>query len=799
MKVKGKKVLSALLIVLMLALAACNSGTVETTSDSGDDSTGEGAKGRFIEDELSLPEEITNENSVRGIRQTGDGSLYLLTDIGIYKSTDNGDNWTKDYQNISIFQDVEKYISSIDMNSNGDIILIYMDKAEMETTDYPEYHYVLINKEGKETAVEFTLPVVSSDSESAYMFNAGDSDGDEADTELGAEDYANTLLKVCLADNGDLFGLGVSSNAVYQIDPLTGEIKHTYEAGADKYIISFTVTENHLIFQGIENLSVYDITSYELVEEGNTLNQMINEKSQAGSISYDSSELQLISEQENSVYYFVNSEGLFRYAMGGTMAEQIINGSLNSMSNPEYYFSSLVKVDDETYLLAANQKLLRYTYSADADAVPSKELKVYALADNQNVRQAISTFQKNNPDIYVNLEIGITGDDAVTISDAIRTLNTNIMAGDGPDIILLDGLPVDSYIEKGLLVDVSDVIKEVSESEGLYDQIVNAYEKEGKVYALPTRFSIPVMLSNQETLDSITNLGTLAETVAKLRKDNPDFSNIINTRSSRSLASELLNIYLNDLQNEDGTINETVLTEFLANAAAIYQNDIAGKDESTISGYEEGAEIEQENLLSGYFTSPVDILESQPKVGLSQIRSISGYMELLGTNKALGGWSYSLASGNEKQGFIPSTTVGINSKTDLMEESKSFIKAMISQEVQKNNLENGFPVNKEAFTTMAGEKEPGTDSGALGVVTSMIDEDGNEVMGEPVMLKLVWPTKEEVAQLETLIETLNAPAMTDQSIKKTVISETTRCMRNEVSVDEAVKNIMQQINIYLSE
>ena len=37
------------------------------------------------------------------------------------------------------------------------------------------------------------------------------------------------------------------------------------------------------------------------------------------------------------------------------------------------------------------------------------------------------------------------------------------MDGNGPDIILLDGLPVESYIEKGLLEDISDVINPLVE------------------------------------------------------------------------------------------------------------------------------------------------------------------------------------------------------------------------------------------------------------------------------------------------------------------------------------------------
>ena len=46
-------------------------------------------------------------------------------------------------------------------------------------------------------------------------------------------------------------------------------------------------------------------------------------------------------------------------------------------------------------------------------------------------------FQKKYPDVYVNIETGMSGDDSVTDTDALKVLNTEIMAGTGPDVLLL--------------------------------------------------------------------------------------------------------------------------------------------------------------------------------------------------------------------------------------------------------------------------------------------------------------------------------------------------------------------------
>lgn len=57
--------------------------------------------------------------------------------------------------------------------------------------------------------------------------------------------------------------------------------------------------------------------------------------------------------------------------------------------------------------------------------------------------------------IYYNY--GISQDSPITENDAIKTLNTEIKANKGPDIFILDNLPMDSYISQGYLEDISDI------------------------------------------------------------------------------------------------------------------------------------------------------------------------------------------------------------------------------------------------------------------------------------------------------------------------------------------------------
>lgn len=87
-------------------------------------------------------------------------------------------------------------------------------------------------------------------------------------------------------------------------------------------------------------------------------------------------------------------------------------------------------------------------------------LKIYSLKENSMIRSSLAFFRREHTDISINYTVGYTGEDGFSVSDAIRKLNTEIMADEGPDIIVLDNLPVEEYISKGVLEPVTDIVNE---------------------------------------------------------------------------------------------------------------------------------------------------------------------------------------------------------------------------------------------------------------------------------------------------------------------------------------------------
>ena len=74
------------------------------------------------------------------------------------------------------------------------------------------------------------------------------------------------------------------------------------------------------------------------------------------------------------------------------------------------------------------------------------------------------------------------------------------------------------------------------------------------------------------------------------------------------------------------------------------------------------------------------------------------------------------------------------------------------------------------------------------------DEDGNEIS-----VDIYWPTDDQIAQLKSLIDSLDTPSYGDYTILSTILKDSINAIIGDTSVDDAVEQVVKDINIYLSE
>lgn len=777
-KVLGLSLAAALSIS---TLAGCTIGNSDN-SGGGAKGTNTSAMGRYLEEEMKLPQgmsKLINMNTLT------DGRVRMLAADDenksvIWDSKDAGSTWSKVS---SLPEEMEKNQSQIiasSVSSSGEVALTVMGRTA--DTGEASTDYWITDKNGTAAELKLELPQASN-------LNAGT----EESTAGAYMSYENAVSKFSFTDDGSLVGLDFENN-IHVIDPKTGEITKSFNSVDKKgYVITFEAVGNTLIVVTDTEVQLYNLDTGDQMEKDAALDEQLLKGKDETEIMQMSGGMgeafKFTKGKDDKSVFFSTNGGLYSHTIGGNLVEQVINGALTSMGNPKFSFISLAALEDGSFLVAGAEgtdtyKLFKYTYSKDTPSTPSKEVKVYSLEDNGEIRQAIAFFQKKNPDIFVTLEVGTAGNDAVTVSDALRTLNTNIMAGKGPDILVLDGMPVKSYLEKGLLTDLTEILNKVENAEGIIPSIKNTYANGDVIQAIPTRFKMPLLQGRKGDIEDIKDLSTMVEQLKKLKKENPD-KGMLGNDEPGDLVEKLYASNSAAWLKEDGTLNEDALKDFYTQLKQIYDSDQhpeAAENEMVMGEYGKSS-FYNINGGIGQLVGGENILNA----GL--LSDFSQYVQVVSANKAMGDGAVRLLNGQTSNAFVPMATIGISSKSADTETAGTFVEFLLSKEAQSINQGGGLPVNKTAF-------DEGIKAGSEGLGETVPYLTAS---GENKEFKMEQPSESDIKELNAMVESLTTPAVVDNVIKDNIKEQAEQCVKGNITSQEAVKNVMQKINLYLSE
>lgn len=242
-------------------------------------------------------------------------------------------------------------------------------------------------------------------------------------------------------------------------------------------------------------------------------------------------------------------------------AEEALMPSISTTATGRYALDMVMLEDG---------RLCHFTYNAEAPAVAETELNIYSLYPDDDMTQMITRFQKANPDISVNHEIGLTGEDGMTEADAVRTLNTEILAGNGPDLICLDGFNLQSYLEKGVLADISHIL---DAGDPLFRHITDCFAEDGMICAVPTTFTFPAMYGKEEYISQIHDLSSLVEAATQAKAVIAPESRVVNGMYPDIMADYFYDSCSASWMEDDCTLDGAKLTEFYAAMKELYALD----------------------------------------------------------------------------------------------------------------------------------------------------------------------------------------------------------------------------------
>lgn len=839
-----RRVLSLLLsMTFILSVVGCSKGKAETSM------------GRYVEEKYESPAGVY----VQGLSLLEDNKIGMIgysqdewKPVALI-SEDGGKTWDERIIELPKEEGKETYTNNIGFLSNGKILLSYYFQEPMiqfedgtiddsigveeenESTsedgliadediiyEEPEFLYAIVDTDGTVTNLDLELSIYNDDESMSYGYN-------------------NFKCSI----NGDVFFTAGSNNEkVVQFDGETFEEKNVYEG--NEWVNDFFLVGDSLIIYEYESIIEYDTTNG--AEKGNL--EALEKATIAENTNYYPTFLN--SGSKDKVYYYTTL-GLYEYDMKTEKVSQLVDAVISSFGDSDMLITSFIEKSNGEFLTTFSDwasseggtSIINFAYDSDIPSVPENQLVIYSLTENYSIRQAISSYAKEHPDTYVKYEVGLTYEDGVTQSDAIKTLNTEIMAGNGPDVIILDGLSAESYIEKGLLEDISDVINPLVEEGAVFKNIADAYNIDGKIYQFPTTFKFPMLLGNKDNVNSVEDLDSLLEVTKQLstQKEKRIFSNYLSTKT---LVYSLYYLYGSDWLNDDDTINEENLTNFFTKAnemyAAIQQN------EENYSKYIQDKYAEQGNVDENYSVDSEEIITEEEIVEEEEyeeefdeeyyeelyefsdmqyslnpsiyadsflfddsstlayggIDSADGYSMLVTALLNRSDIDYKVLTRGEESIFIPSNIIGVNAKGKNKEEAKEIVKELLSEENQSRMYGYGLPVNintlKSQFDTKqyeengyAMEFDEATNH-YINYTSGWSDDQGNSKE-----IKILMPNEDDVNELLDEIEKLNVGATVNTVLLTEVAKQFDSYALGEISLEDAINTVVDNLDLYLSE
>lgn len=514
---------------------------------------------------------------------------------------------------------------------------------------------------------------------------------------------------------------------------------------------------------------------------------------------------------QNKLYYY-NVEGLFSYDLNHKNIEKIIDGSCTIFGNENVIVTSLIVKENGDYLGVFNKwadtgnpvAIINFKYNEDKTKIANENITIYSLLENNSIRQAVSNYNSNNTEIFLKYEVGLDFENSFTEVDAIKKLNAEISSGNGPDIIILNGLNYETYVEKGILEDISSIISENNSK--LFSNVIEEYTVNGKIYAFPVAIKYPILVGPRDEIEKINNLDSFVEVVKEL-SNNTNRPIIENYYTEKEFICSLYNAYGNSWIKDDKTIDKDNLSNFLKKSKELYITIERQKKEYYMKNgevLEESIKIDEKSEedyfdIEYYLNSPLFIESFQMKDApifmygsLDNIWDYASLITLLYQNNEI---DYKILNREDGGAFSSTLLMGINTKGKNKENAKQVLEKLISTDINNSNVFNGYNTNKEYITKQLNEYldyfEPIYDE----KINHYIIQDDNRE-DEYIM---IFPNDDDINALINEIEDIKKAATVDKRVILEIAKVFEGYVRDDYTLDQGIDIIEDNLELYLAE
>ena len=716
---KYRKQIARVLIIVLAAISAagCGKGISEKKEEKR-----EIAMGRYVEETVAMPEAVEAGDEIAYLLTKEDERLVIysvaIEQMDTVKYTLQPDNsWERTIP--EWLAQTDETIESIAVAEDGTIYALMVsygnDKAKI---------HIKKSEDGKtlqELAVE----------------------GFENEV-----DYRGIPIEIKVLPDGRLLLTYYDRVIIYkdgkaEIEAATGNYQCALSASGDYLLLVNENSDGMYVVDTKTGETVSDISAY------TELNSCV-----------------FTSDSEGN-WYALDSMGISRLIKNGSVWETIVDGELASMSMPSYNMDGLLTGGSGDFYAMyqygeGKRDIKHYYYDENVPTVPEEKLTVLSMEENAAVKEAIVKFQLMNSNVKIDYRSTNSQNGGISREDQIKAINAELLAGNGADLYILDGMPADSFVEKGALADISDLIIPMEESGELLPNIIDCYKKNGAVYMVPINFIMPVAFGTEEAVNNCSSIQLLEDYVVKY-PDRPLFCEEV--KSYNQLGSKLYQLYSDSFIGENKVFDEEKLMQFMETVNAICQQSKAVKEEeAAIDG------LQEDSILEGML-----IYGGDSALGLINIYTETDIYAPMSAIDQTGGIYASIASK-----FIPSGLIGVNNASTRKELAYKFIRELYSEEVQKADVGQGFPVNRKAMES-------------YGL------EPNDYYISCPDNFEATQPDQEKMKKLTEMVKTLKQPIDQNEALADMVLEEMLPYLKGQIQLQAAADKIMNRVSSYLAE
>lgn len=423
-------------------------------------------------------------------------------------------------------------------------------------------------------------------------------------------------------------------------------------------------------------------------------------------------------------------------------------------------------------------------------SLPQRTRITYASQYLQyNTRSAIIDFNRSSGEYRIEVQDYSEYNTEEDYSAGLTKLKTEIMSGKVPDIIDLNGLPLDELASKGILADLYTFIDNDSElsRDSLFQSVLTALETDGKLYRTASSFAIQTVLGAPGVVGDEPGW-TLEEFNAALAKMPEGCTPFSESTTRGDVLQGMITLELGDLVNwstGECKFNSKTFTDILEFAAQFpesfdYENyNWSDETDRIASG--------QQMLMTMY---------------LSDFESSRMYAAIFGGDVTYIGYPVSEGVGNMLQ--IDDSGLAISAKSANQDAAWQFVRKFFTEKYQTENVYS-FPTNRAAFDAkLKRAMTPVWRTDENG--NYVLDENGNKIEESQgtwgwgnITVEMYALTQEEADSIVDVINATTRVYSYDEDIMDIITSEAAAFFAGQKSADEVAKLVQSKANIKVNE